>query len=758
MSPSSSDPNEEQPRSSPLPLEHLEGTVEHVIYQAQETGFTVARLSVPGRYDPITIVGCFPAIHVGQTLHLAGYYQEHPRFGRQFQVASAQAIQPATLSGLEHYLGSGFIPGIGPVIAKRIVAQFGLETLGILEHSIERLAEVPGIGQQRIAQIQAAWQTQKALQDGMLFLQSHGISHTNAVKICQRYGDRTVEVVSQNPYQLIQDIAGIGFLTADAIARRLGIAPDAPARYQAGLLHVLRQAGGDGHCFLPESELVERAATQLTLPDHPVNAHRLGELLMDLSATKQLVIEQGYGAWADQCLCYAPAFSYAERMLAEHLSTFLARLVEIDLPAVERWIERYTHHMRTTLSPAQRQAVLLAASSRLLLLTGGPGCGKTFTTTTIVALFHAMGKTVRLAAPTGRAAQRLAELTGEEATTIHRLLGFEPQTGRFRHTDRNPLEAETIVVDEASMLDLFLAHALFKAIPPHAQVLLVGDMDQLPSVGPGRVLRDLIASEQIPVVKLTEVFRQAAASQIVINAHRINAGQMPVLRPLAQAEGSDCLWLSAAEPAEGVTAIHRLVTEILPAHGIDPVKSVQVLCPGTRGEIGTRQLNTVLQQALNPAHSGKAELLRGDHLLRVGDRVIQQINDYPREVFNGELGTIRVIDQEEQEVIVQFAERMVSYDFADLSELALAWAVTVHKSQGSEYPVVVLPLFMQHAGLLTRNLLYTGLTLARQLAILVGSAKTIGFAVHQVREQQRYTALAERLRSMANSDSLRGGR
>jgi exodeoxyribonuclease V alpha subunit len=566
---------------------------------------------------------------------------------------------------------------------------------------------------------------------------------------------QAIEVVSRNPYQLATDIFGIGFVTADTIARNIGIAPDSAFRYQAGTLYILQQAAEDGHCFLPESELVEQVVKQLALPGFPVDMARISELIVQMAVDKQLIVQAGYGDLANQRVCYAPAFYYTEQALATRLSTFTRASVGTNLlPRVHRWVDMYTEKRNITLSPEQRHAVELAATSRLLVLTGGPGCGKTFTTRTIVDLWRAMGKSILLAAPTGRAAQRLAEMTRQEAKTIHRLLAFDPKTMGFRFNEEHPLEAQAIVVDETSMLDLFLAHSLLKAIPPDAQVLLVGDVDQLPSVGPGMILRDLIDSEQVPVVRLTEVFRQAASSHIVTNAHRINAGQFPHLTPTTKFAESDCLWLEAAEPEVGAEGIHHIVSEFLPKHGIDPVLQVQVLCPATRGEVGTRQLNTVLQQVLNPPKPGKAELRRGGSTLRVGDRVIQQVNDYQREVFNGDIGTIASIDLEEQEVVVQFTERAVAYDYADLSELALAWAVTVHKSQGSEYPVVILPIFMQHYLLLSRNLLYTGLTRAKQLAILVGPTKAIGLAVKRVTDRQRYTALAERLKSPSASPTL----
>jgi len=738
-----------QQQTSEPPLERLQGVVERVTYHDENAGFTVARLRVPGNRDLVTIVGRFPAIAAGQTLRLSGYWREHRKFGQQFQIVSAQETKPATLTGMEKYLGSGLIKGIGPVTAKRIVAHFGLETLTVIEEQCERLIEVPGIGKGRVAMIQKAWAAQKAIKDVMVFLQSHGVSTGYAVKIYKQYGDQAIEVVSKNPYQLAEDIFGIGFVTADTIARHLGIEPESTFRLQAGITYVLNSAAEDGHCFLPQNELVERVVKQLTLPEHPIDPVTVTELIDQMVADERLMREQGTGGLAEQAMCYTPAFYHTEQALAHRLAALLRTPVEVDLPRVGRWIDRYTEKKEITLSAAQRQAVELAASSRILILTGGPGCGKTFTTKTIVALWHAMGKSLLLAAPTGRAAQRLTEMTGHEAKTIHRLLAFDPKTMQFRYNETNPLEAEAIVIDEASMLDLFLAHSLFKAIPKDAQVLLVGDSDQLPSVGPGMVLADLIASEQVPVVRLSEVFRQAAESHIVTNAHRINAGQFPRLVPTTKFAASDCLWLEAPEPNVGAEGIRHLVSEYLPSHGIDPLTQVQVLSPATRGEVGTRQLNMMLQEVLNPPQPGKAELTRGGSILRVGDRVIQQVNDYTREVFNGDLGTIVGINLEEQEVTVQFTGRSVTYDYADLSELALAWAITIHKSQGSEYTVVILPIFMSHFVLLSRNLIYTGLTRAKERAILVGPTKAIGTACRRVLDRQRYTALAQRLRLAA---------
>ncbi|XGW00384.1 MAG: ATP-dependent RecD-like DNA helicase [Leptolyngbya sp. BL-A-14] len=734
------------------PVESLQGVVERLTYHSEESGYTVARLKAPRTSELVTITGNFANIQAGQTLQLQGTWKEHPKFGTQFQVTQYRETKPATITGIEKYLGSGLIKGVGPVTAKRIVAHFGLETLEIIEQQIERLTEVPGIAQKRVQLIQAAWVTQKAIKEVMLFLQSHGVSTTYAVKIYKQYGDAAIATVTHNPYQLATDVYGIGFVTADAIARNLGIAPGSEFRYRAGILHVLGEAAEEGHCFLPGDELVDRVVKRLEIADHRPNPEQVSTLRQQMVVDGELVkteapiaeLEHGY---------YAPPFFGAEQKLAERTQQLLQQPLEVDSARVQRWLDRFVAATGMPLSEQQRHAVMLAASERVLILTGGPGCGKTYTTRTIVALWKAMGKTIALASPTGRAAQRLSEMTGQEAKTVHRLLEFDPKTMKFKRDVDNPIPVQAIVVDEASMLDLFLANSLMKAISPDAQLLLVGDTDQLPSVGPGAVLQDLMASAQIPVVRLTQVFRQAQASHIVRNAHRINQGQLPQLEPVSQAPQSDCLWLGAPEPEDGVQGIQDLITDLLPTLGFDPANEVQVLCPMTRGTVGTRHLNTVLQQLVNPPSPTKAELVRGGMTLRVGDRIIQKVNDYDREVFNGDLGVIAAIDVEEQDVTVRFAERSVSYDYADLNEITLAWAVTIHKSQGSEYPVVILPLYMQHYLMLSRNLIYTGLTRAKKLAFVVGPQKAIALAVRQVKDQQRYTLLDQRLRE---TQRLRG--
>lgn len=727
--------------------ETLEGIVERLTYHADDSGWTVAWLQVPGARELLKIVGSFASVQPGQTFRLTGYWRNDHTHGRQFHVLSQQELRPATLTGLEKYLGSGLIKGVGPATARKIVAHFGLETLEVLEEHSERLLEVPGISHKRLRRIQAAWAAQKIIQEVMLFLGEHGVSTTYAAKIFKCYGQDAIAIVTRNPYQLAEDIYGIGFLSADKIARQIGIAPESEFRLRAGIQYVLSSAAEDGHCFLPEPELVARVVEQLTLPDHPVDVPRLQTLVAEMAEAGELVRETLEGDQPAQRRWYHPAFFQAESHLAQRLLQLTSRPVEVDLERVRRWIDRFMEQTGVTLTLQQRQAVELAAQSRVLILTGGPGCGKTFTTRAITQLWKAMGKSLALAAPTGRAAQRLSELTGYPAQTLHRLLAFDPGTRRFRHTSDRPLNAHAVVVDEVSMLDLFLAHALVRAIPGEAHLLLVGDSDQLPSVGPGNILRDLIASEQLPVIRLTEIFRQAQTSQIVMAAHQIRQGQKPTLHPLTAGAAEDFLWVDAPDPEQGQAAIRTLLQTELPRRGIDPRKALQVLSPMTRGAVGTHALNELLQPLLNPPGPHAPQVSRGGLTARPGDRVIQQVNNYELEVFNGDIGVVTSLNQEEQTVTIQFAERSVVYDEADLSELALAWAVTVHKAQGSEYPVVILPLYPQHYPLLSRNLLYTALTRAKGLAILVGPAKAVAMAVRRVEDQQRYTALGERLRN-----------
>ena len=712
-------------------------------------------------------MGSFANIQAGQTLQLQGTWTEHPQYGSQFQVVKYQETKPATLTGIEKYLGSGLIKGVGPVTAKRIVKHFGLETLDIIENQIDRLIEVPGIASKRIAMIQKTWAEQKSIKDVMVFLQGHNVSTTYAVKIYKQYGEGAIATVTNNPYQLAIDIFGIGFLTADKIARNVGVSPWSKFRYRAGIIHVLDKASEDGHCYLPESKIIPMSCELLTIKgvgqssaetkcdqneiemrseteekiEHEADEQAIATILSEMVQLEELIREQD-----DEPIYYKPSFFYSEQHLAKLILKKLETNLDVDIDRVKSWINRYTASRNIELSPQQYSAVEQAASAKLMILTGGPGTGKTFSVHTIVKLWKAMGRKIACAAPTGRAAKRLSEMTGIEAKTIHRLLEFDPSKMGFKRDLDNPLECSAIVIDEGSMMDLFISHALFKAIPETCQVLLVGDIDQLPSVGPGNVLKDMIASGKIPVVRLTQVFRQAAQSAIVRTAHQINQGIIPKLEPISMKAKSDCLWHSGGtEPEHGVQTVKDLIEHYIPRAGFDPATDVQVLCPMTRGVVGTRNLNKVLQQLINPHAEGKDELVRGDSVLRIGDRVMQLKNDYNKEVFNGDLGQVMEFDPIDKKVIINFDDREITYDYADLNEITLAWATSIHKSQGSEYPVVILPLYTQHYVMLSRNLFYTGLTRSKKLALIVGSEKAVAIAVKQIKQQQRYTRLRERL-------------
>jgi exodeoxyribonuclease V alpha subunit len=568
--------------------ETITGVVERLTFYSAESGYTVARLTRPRSTELTTIVGSFANIQPGQTLQLTGFWRDHPQFGPQFQVVNYKETKPATLTGIEKYLGSGLIKGVGPVTAKRIVAHFGLETLDIIENQIERLIEVQGIAKKRITLIKNAWETQKAIKEVMVFLQGHGVSTTYAVKIYKQYKDEAIATVTKNPYQLAADIYGIGFLTADKIARNIGIAPDSEFRYRAGIIHCLSEAAEDGHCYLPQSELIESVIKLLTTESHqpteeafPLRvAEGIAQIIKDMALTDELIRERDE---EKTLLCYKPTYFHTEQNLAQLIRQRLEKRVGTDIERVRDWIDRFTASRKIQLSEQQRQAVETAAYSKIMILTGGPGVGKTFTTHTIVSLWKAMGKSIALAAPTGRAAQRLGEMTGLEAKTIHRLLEFDPRTRGFKCDSENPLPHTAIIVDEASMLDLFLAYSLVKAVAEGAQLLLVGDIDQLPSVGPGQILADLINSGRVPVVRLTQVFRQAQTSAIITAAHQINRGIYPTIEPISDNPVSDCIWHGGGhQPEHGVQAICELITDLIPRLGFNPATDVQVLCPMSR--------------------------------------------------------------------------------------------------------------------------------------------------------------------------------
>lgn len=731
----------------------LEGVLERIVYASEENAWSVVRLTVPGQGPgEVTAVGNLLGVQPGESLRLFGRWVEDRKYGRQFKTTSYVTIEPSTLVGIEKYLGSGLVEGIGKVMAARLVARFGLDTLEVIEHHAERLTEVEGIGRVRSQRIRAAWAEQRAIKDVMVFLQAHGVSTSFAVKIFKRYGPRAIAMVRENPYRLASDVHGIGFKSADLIASRLGIVPDSPFRAAAGLLHVLQEASEEGHVFVPRSVLLERTAALLG-----VELLLLEAALAELAGRGEVVVEPR----GDDAAVYLRPLHAAEtgaaRLLHGLLQAPAAPLV-IDTERALAWFEA---QQGVTLAPRQRAAVCAAIEAKVLVITGGPGTGKTTIVNAIIRILARKGRRILLAAPTGRAARRLGETTGHPARTIHRLLEFSPKQMAFARNAERPLEADLLVVDEASMVDTVLFRQLLEAVPPPCQLVLVGDVDQLPSVGPGTVLGDVIRSAAVEVVTLDEIFRQAGASRIVVNAHRINRGEMPLLAEegageragetrqrgaphLREGLADDFFFVERDEPEDVLTVVKELVAHRIPRRfGLDPVGDVQVLTPMHRGTLGAANLNAELQALLNP--HGR-ELARGSRLFRTGDKVIQQRNDYDLEVFNGDIGRVVGIDEDARKVQVRFEERTVGYDAADLDALSLAYACSVHKSQGSEYPAVVLPLHGQHYVMLQRNLLYTAITRARRLVVLVGSRKALAQCVRNRRVEERYTRLAERLR------------
>ncbi len=728
----------------------LVGTVERITYYNPENGYTVAQVTPEGRSYTVTVVGNLLEVSPGESLRLHGQWTTHPRYGRQFQVERYTTVLPATVAGIEKYLGSGLIKGIGPVTARRIVRRFKLDTLRVIEEEPHRLREVLGIGKKRAASIRRAWEEQKVIKEVMIFLQSHNVSTAHAVKIYKTYGDAAIDIVRRDPYRLARDIHGIGFLTADKIARELGLAHDSPQRVQAGVAYTLNQMADEGHVYAPQGELIHQSARILDVPPDLV-----AEGIEGLAEEEQVRVEYrtaedrigGEVVLREERAVYLPPFYHSETGVARRLQTLLhvpkSRLALFRRADLDRLLARATDGPR--LNEGQRAAVRAALTHKVAVLTGGPGTGKTTAVRTIIRLLEAKGLRYALAAPTGRAAKRLAEATGREARTIHRLLEFKPQKGvRFRRNEENPLEVDMVIVDEASMLDLILTHHLLKAVHPASHLLLVGDVDQLPSVGAGNVLQDIIESGAVAVVRLTEIFRQSPGSYIVTNAHRINRGQMP----LFAREATDFFLFPAEDAERAADLIVDIVQNRIPRKfGFDPLAEVQVLSPLHRGAAGVGELNRRLQAALNPPSPGKPEYRRGGRLFRLGDRVMQVRNNYDREVFNGDMGRIAALDRVEQTLTVRFEGRAVTYDLADLDELVHAYAVSVHKSQGSEYRAVVVPVLTAHFVMLQRNLLYTAVTRAKELVVLVGQKRAVAIAVGNHTVGRRHSALAERLRS-----------
>ncbi len=729
----------------------LSGVLERVTYHNEENGYTVGRLAVEGMRDLVTIVGSFSNPVVGEMVICEGEWTAHREFGRQFAVNRYSVSKPSTAFAIEKYLGSGLIKGVGPVMAKRMVDLFGLETLDVIEFSPRKLREVNGIGEKRIAMIQKAWHEQREVRNVMLFLQEKGVSATYAVKIYKNYGDQSLAVVEENPYRLAQDIWGIGFKTADKIAQQLGIEPDSPLRLRAGLLHTLSEATDFGHLFLPEAKLLNSAAEILT-----VEAETITPYLVEMSENAEVISEElAPGEFGENVIPikihYHPALYYTEVGLASQVRRRLETPPEgkpFSRERLAQWLQKQEAENKIALSDEQREAVALALETKFLVLTGGPGCGKTTVTNLIAQGFEAQKKRILLVSPTGRAAKRLSEVTGREATTIHRALKFEPSTRQFLFNDENPLPCDVLIADEVSMLDAVLANSLLKATPPNAQIVFVGDSDQLPSVGAGNVLGDLIASGVVPSIRLTQVFRQAQSSLIVTNAHKIREGTFPDLVPPQAHKEKNCLFVDVEDSETGAAQVVKLARKSLPALGYSGEKT-QVLTAMKRGTLGVDYLNALLQEALNPPHESKIEFARGARKFRVGDRVIQLVNNYDKNVFNGDIGTIENIDPQEQMFLVRFGEESIEYDFCDYDELQLAFAMSIHKSQGSEYHAVILVMHSSQYMMLQRNLLYTGLTRARHLCILVGDKRAIGTAVRNNKTTKRYTRLAERVRGEA---------
>ncbi|WP_380279780.1 ATP-dependent RecD-like DNA helicase [Kitasatospora purpeofusca] len=734
--------------AAPRQLAQVEGVLERITYANEETGYTVARVDTGrGSNDLLTVVGALLGAQPGESLRLHGRWGSHPQYGRQFVVENYTTVLPATVQGIQRYLGSGLIKGIGPRFAERIVERFGVDTLEVIENEPGRLIEVPGLGPKRTKKIAAAWEEQKAIKEVMVFLQGVGVSTSLAVRIYKQYEDGSIGVVKNEPYRLASDVWGIGFLTADRIAQAVGIPHDSPERVKAGLQYALSQSSDQGHCYLPEERLIADGVKLLQ-----VDVGLVIDCLAELVAVEGVVREQVPGEGGEPITAvYLVPFHRAEISLANQLLRLLRAdtdrmpwCADVDWPAALGWLARRTG---AELAPEQEQSVRLALTEKVAVLTGGPGCGKSFTVKSIVTLALAKRAKVVLAAPTGRAAKRLAELTGVEASTVHRLLELRPGGDAAYDRDR-PLDADLVVVDEASMLDLILANKLVKAVAPGAHLLFVGDVDQLPSVGAGEVLRDLLAEGgPIPSVRLTRIFRQAQQSGVVTNAHRINEGLPP------QTEGLPDFFLFAEEDAElaaGLT-VDVVARRIPQKFGYDARRDVQVLAPMHRGPAGAGNLNTLLQAAVTPAREGLAERRFGGRTFRVGDKVTQIRNNYDKGrngVFNGTVGVVTALSVDDQRLTVLTDEdEEVPYDFDELDELAHAYAVTIHRSQGSEYPVVVIPVTMSAWTMLQRNLLYTAVTRARKLVVLVGSRKAIGQAVRSVSAGRRHAALDHRLAS-----------
>jgi exodeoxyribonuclease V alpha subunit len=709
-------------------MEYLSGIVERITYNNEENGFSVIKIKSRGYAELVTVVGNLAAVNVGAAIRLKGDWRHDSKYGKQFSVVDYRETVPATIAGIEKYLGSGMIKGIGPVYAKRIVARFKENTLKIIEEQPDSLIDVEGIGQRRVDMIKRAWQEQKEIKNVMLFLQSNGVSTAYAVKIYKAYGNESINIVKTNPYRLADDIWGIGFKTADKIARQLGFNSNSFERCRSGLLYVLNELSNDGHCYALRDQLFEAAGSILEL-DKPLIEGTLDRMLEE----KLVIGDEGNAV-------YLPAFYYSELGAAKRMRQILAEESKYKAAGIDEHLKNIQEEHNIQYDDIQIEAVKTAAGSKLMVLTGGPGTGKTTTTLAIIKVFQKLNARVLLAAPTGRAAKRMSETTGLEAKTIHRLLEYKPPEG-YKKNEESPLDCDVLIIDETSMVDIMLFYNLLKAVSNETVLILVGDVDQLPSVGAGNVLKDIIESETVNVVRLTRIFRQAQGSAIVTNAHRINRGGTPNLKG---GKSSDFFFIEEEEPQKVVATITELCSKRLPNYyKVDPVNDIQVLCPMQKGETGAFNLNIILQEALNPA---EVSIKYGGTVYRLNDKVMQIKNNYDKNVFNGDIGSITGIDTEDRMLTICFDGVNVEYDATELDEVVLAYATTVHKSQGSEYKIVVAPVTMQHYMMLQRNLLYTCVTRAKKVLVLVGSKKAIGISVSNNRMQKRNTMLVERLR------------
>lgn len=722
----------------------LQGQIERVTFLSDESGYGVIRVRVPGRTDLVTVVGPLMAVTPGEILRMEGEWSQHPRYGEQFRVSRFTTMVPATVVGIQRYLGSGLMKGIGPQLARRLVGQFGAATLDVLERTPERFREVEGIGPRRLERIVKGWEEQREIREVMLFLQSHSVSPALAVRIFKQYGKDAIALVRENPYRLAGEVYGIGFKTADRIAGNLGFPQDSLFRVEAGILHVLNTLTDEGHFFYAQGPLIARSREILEVEEGSVGT-ALGGLILDRRVVVENEIPGHPPDGPEGSAVYLSAFHHCETGIAKRLAAFARAPKGFLLQNPQESLSQVQARMSLTLSKGQVAAIEAILEEKVMIVTGGPGTGKTTLIRAALRVFQRQGARTLLAAPTGRAAKRMTEATGSEARTLHRLLEFSPQVGGFQRNEKNPLSCDLLIVDEVSMLDGMLMYHLLKALPAAASLILVGDPHQLPSVGPGNVLADLIGSGRIPVVSLREIFRQARNSQIVVNAHRIHAGSMPYT---AREEGgrNDFFFVEREDPEEVVRVICRLVTERIPLRfGLDPLMDIQVLTPMNRGVVGAVNLNLRLQQVLNP---GEAFFVRAGRGFRPGDKVMQIRNNYEKDVFNGDIGRIARMDLEAREVGISFDGREVPYDLNELDEVVLAYATTVHKAQGSEYPAVVVPVLTQHYMLLQRNLLYTAVTRGKRLVVLIGTKKALAMAVKNAKTRTRNTLLKERLQGV----------